>query len=108
MDFSILCFSCRHYSQLFLLDISKLYLHRIFTGRHKPLALDDYVDLASGSQVKIFRMNFKNISFSLPGAIVFINSSKDVLWIGGSDIQLSIVINYELYFHVVFQIRNRS
>ncbi len=49
------------------------------------------VALTSGSQVNIFRLNFRSISFSSPGGTVVIKFSKDVSGIGGSDIQLPVV-----------------
>ena len=50
------------------------------------------VALTSGSQVNIFRINFRNNSFSSPGGIVVTKSSREVLGMGGSDAQLPFVM----------------
>ena len=64
---------------------------------HSSWMISDDIALTSGSQVNIFRINFRNISFSSPGGIVVTKSSKEVLGIGGSDIQLPIVIECQVH-----------
>jgi len=78
------------YGQLYIMSSTGLM-------SHSSWMISDDVALASGSQVNIFRMNFKNISFSSPGGIVVTKSSKEVLGIGISDIQLPVVIECQAY-----------
>jgi hypothetical protein len=84
----------------FILDISTLHAYIMSsTGlmSHSSWMISDDVALTSGSQVNIFRINFRNISFSSPGGIMVTKSSKEVLGIGGSDIQLPIVIECQVH-----------
>lgn len=62
---------------------------------HSSWMISEDVALTSGSQVNIFRINFRSISFSSPGGTVVIKFSKEVSGIGGSAIHLPVVIRYQ-------------
>jgi hypothetical protein len=84
----------------FILDISTVHAYVMSsTGlmSHSSWMISDDVALTSGSQVNIFRINLRNISFSSPGGIVVTKSSKEVLGIGGLDIQLPVVIECQVH-----------
>jgi hypothetical protein len=59
--------------------------------RHSSGIISFDVALTSGSQVKIFRMNRKNWSFSCPGGIVVTKSSREVFGTGGSETQFPVI-----------------
>ena len=89
-----------YHSQLLFLDISTLQAYIMsITGfmSHSSWMISDDVALTSGSQVNIFRINLRNISFSSPGGIFVTKSSKEVLGMGGSDIQLPVVTGCQIH-----------